>query len=264
MIQNKLCEINMRPFMFFSTYQKDIELDWDEKLCKSYSQEEIKRRCYKEKKDKYYYIDSNNIKQYVPKEELTEFNGDYYFNEINLVLQNQSHFEKANKYLIMFLKFFPLVLVALLSFRMPIDFNNLLDVYKPNIGFFDVVNVSQILAFFLAIGLVYLGYRMKEFKAFVVFSLIVVYILAFYLSIKIPFILDLNRNLIVAIFFVWSMKEMYFVRKYGCFDEYYTLTDITKGKVFYRKRLLGKIGIGDRISVLSKFRIGGFFMRIVE
>ncbi|WP_419766991.1 hypothetical protein [Arcobacter sp.] len=264
MIKNQIAEINLTPFMFLLNYQKELEFDWNERTIKSYSQQETKRRCYKEDSGRYYYIDSNNIKQYVPEEELIDYDGVYYFNEINLFLQNQSHFVKANKYWIMFLKFFPLAIVFLLSFRMPINFGNLFDISNPSVGFSDVINISQILAFFLAIGLVYLGYRMREHKTIIVLLLFVLYFGAFYLSMKISFLMNINRNLLVALFFVWSVKEMYFVYLYGHFDEYYSLTDISKSKVFYRKRLLGKIGIGDKVSILKKIRIGGFFMRVVE
>ena len=263
-IKFELAEINTVPFLFFSNYQKDLEVDWNEQRIKSYSQHETKRRVYQDSDDSYYFFDSNNVKQFIPETEVIRYEENFYYNEQTLVLQNESYFKKSNKYLIMFLKLAPLFLVFFLSFRMPIDFTSLFNINNTEVGFLDIFDISKLFAFAIACFLVYMGYRFREQKAPMVFFLAIVYFLLFYLSLNFSFFVHLNRDLLTALIFVWASVQAYFIYERGHFDEYYSLLDITKGTVLYRKRLLGKIGIGERTTVWAKFRIGGYFMRIIK
>ena len=243
----ELAEINMIPFLFFSTYQKELEVNWEEESIKSYTQESIKRRVYTDDGDKYYFFDSNHMKQFVPYEETVEYDSVLYFDEKKLHLQNESYFLKANKYWIIFLKLFPLLLVALLSFRFPIDFQNLFNINSGNVKFIDIFDVPMIFAFPIACFLVYVGYRFRESRALVVILLIVVYFGLFFLAVKLPFFVHLNRHLLTAIFFVWAVFNLYATYSREDFDDYYGIISYhdfenqkTKHNFFIRKILVSK------------------------
>jgi hypothetical protein len=258
-----LAEINKTPFLFLSKYIKPLEINWKDKTIKSYSEHEEQKRVYEDDKG-FYYIDSSNSRTYIPEEEIIEYDEMLFYNEKSLILQNQSYFKKANKHFIIFLKFFPLALVFLLSFRIPINFNALWNIANDDIGFIQVFDLPKIISLFLAVGLVYIGYKYRDSMTKVVLLLIISYIVLFYLSFKIHYFFDINKNLIVSLFFIWSIKEMYFVYINGYFDKYYYLTSIGSNKVIYRRRFLGFLGIGARHSILKRFWIGGHFFRVIE
>lgn len=173
----QLAEINLKRFLFLSTYQKECELDWNEKTIKLYSIE----------------------------------------NENSLILDGEFKFEKANKYLIIFLKFIPFVVVFLLSFRIPYNFE---------LNSFDF---SKLISLAVAIVLVYLGYRLIEKKVLLLAILAISYISLFLLSLNFSIFIHLNRNLITSLFFIWSIKEMYFTYIRGYFDDYYVLRNSFSG-----------------------------------
>lgn len=209
-ITNEFAEINIYPFSFLSTYFKNIEINWDDQIIKSYD----------------------------------DTSGE---------VLNESRFIKVDKKLIIFLKFIPFILIFLLSFRLPLPSN-----YE-QFDLIDAIDWTKILSLFIATGMVYFGYRYTGSKYKAMFYIAIIYFTLFYLSLKIPYLVNLNMHLIVSIFFIWSIKEMYFLYKKGGFDQYYYLTDISKGKILYRKKFFSK-----NKAVLSRFSLGGYFFRITK
>lgn len=259
----EVAEINLFPFLFFSTYQKELEIDWNKRTIKSYSVHETKKRVYDDEKG-FFFFDNNQVKNYVPKEETIEYQYKRFFNEQELVLQNESTFEKSNKYLIMFLKMMPLILIALLAFRNPIDFSALMQIAEPQIEFGDIVDISMLTSLPIAMIFVYMGYRFREKKKSMVLFIGITYFSLLILSLNYTSLVHLNRHLLSSIVFLWALFQLYFIYTRGHFDEYYVLPEIRRKKIFFRRRLFGLVGLGDKVSIWKRFSIGGFYMRIVK
>lgn len=113
-------------------------------------------------------------------------------------------YETTNKYLIMFLKFVPLLLVIYFTARIPKD---LADVY----------------ALILSICMVYLGYKLGKNKALIITVLVVQYFILLFLILNIPFFGVWVKHYVTTLIFVWATKELYFAYMHGYFDEYYYL-----------------------------------------
>ena len=113
-------------------------------------------------------------------------------------------YKTASKYLIMFLKYFPLILIVFFTARIPKD-------------------LGDISAVILSVIMVYLGYKFGKKKALIITVLVVQYLILLFMILNIPFFGVWVKYYITTLFFIWAIKEMYFTYLFGNFDKYYYL-----------------------------------------
>lgn len=260
MIETRVISVNRTPYFLLSNATEEAEIDWNKKEVRTYSSEEIRQRLNFSEDEGFYYIDPDNRKILVDEDNVVKASDGFFTYRYNKILFNTSYFEKANKYLIMFLKYFPLLIIAILGVNFPLSFSKLTSyALGEDISVHEIVDFLKIISYAIAFLIVYIAhnYKMKKFIIAVVF----IYILSTFIFDNVFLTIALLKDTLASTFGLWALKEAYLIHKVVNFENFYILKDIrSKEHKFSFKKWAG---FGSSVSFLS-FSLGGYYMKVLE
>ena len=249
-MENVKIQINKIPFSLFSTYTKEVDIDFDKNELFSYVGDE--KRFYLNEEDNVFYYMKDNEKIYPSKNQiLYDVNNDAYVVNKNKHLHLHSLITPIQSNVILFLKIIPYFLLFLVTFHMPIDFSMMFEYFSNvNISYEQVFEIKSVIALGIAAVVLLMMILIKN-KIFFFTSFSVFYIIFFFLSFKYMFLSSVMIKAVVYTASLWSVFNIVIILKQDN-DDYFHIEDAKKIISFRILRWY------------FSFNLGGFYAKIID